>query len=83
MKKRAVKDMFGETVGHKTIKKKVGYKKPKKSKKPKTTKRVAIRDIFDNVVGYKTVKVRKPKTTTKKTTIRKRKTKSKRTTKKK
>jgi hypothetical protein len=78
VKKRKVKGIFGETVGYKTIKKKVGYKKPKK--KPKKTKRVAIRGFFGDVIGYRTVKVRKPKT--KKTTSRKA-TKPKRTIKKK
>jgi len=69
IKKRKIKGFFGQTIGHKTIKKKVGYKKPKK--KPKTTKRVAIRGIFGNVIGYKTVKVRKSKTTKKKTATKK------------
>jgi len=78
IKKRKVKGIFGETVGYKTIKKKVGYKKLKK--KPKKTKRVAIRGFFGDVIGYRTVKVRKPKT--KKTTSRKA-TKPKRTIKKK
>jgi len=68
IKKRKIKGFFGETVGYKTIKKKVGYKKPKK--KPKKTKRVAIRNIFGEVIGYKTVKIRKPKTRKKKTTTR-------------
>lgn len=83
IKKRKIKGFFGETVGYKTIKKKVGYKKP--TKKPKKTKRVAIRGIFGEVIGYRTVKVRKPKTTKKKTTtkITKRKTKPKRATQKK
>ena len=78
-KKRKIKGMFGRTVGYETIKKKVGYKKPKK------TKRVAIRGIFGNVIGYRTVKVRKPKATKKKTTTKKtkRKTKPKKTTRKK
>lgn len=66
VKKRRITGVFGETVGHKTIKKKVGYKKPKK--KPKKTKRVAIRNIFGEVTGYRTVKVRKPKTTARKKT---------------
>jgi len=86
IKKRKIKGIFGQTVGHKTIKKKVGYKKPKKSakKKPKT-KRVAIRGIFGDVIGYKTVKVRTPKATAKKTTTKKtkRKTKPKKATRKK
>jgi len=83
VKKRKIKGFLGETVGYETIKKKVGYKKPKK--KPKKTKRVAVRDIFGNVIRYRTVKVRKPKTTKKKTTTKKtrRKTKPKRTTRKK
>ncbi len=70
VKKRKIKGFFGQTVGHKTIKKKVGYKKPKK-KKPKKTRRVAIRNIFGEVTGYRTVKIRKPKTTKKRTTTRK------------
>jgi hypothetical protein len=63
VKKRRTTGIFGQTVGYKTIKKKVGYKKPKK--KPKKTRRVAIRNIFGVVTGYRTVKVRKttPKTT--------------------
>ena len=61
-KKRKIKGFLGETVGYKTIKKKVGYKKPKK------TKRVAIRGIFGEVVGYRIVKIRKPKTPKKKAT---------------
>jgi len=69
IKKRRIKGIFGDTVGYETIKKKVGYKKPKK--KPKKTKRVAIRDIWGDVIGYRTVKIRKPKTTKKKTTARK------------
>ena len=90
IKKRKIKGFFGETVGYKTIKKKVGYKKPKK--KPEKTKRVAIRGFFGEVIGYRTVKVRKPKTTkktstrkTKKktTSSRKAKTKTKRTARKK
>lgn len=82
IKKRKVKGIFGGTIGHKTIKKKVGYKKPKKT--PRKTKRVAVRDIFGNVTRYRTVKIRKPKATKKKTTTKKtkRKTKSKRTTRK-
>jgi len=83
IKKRRITGIFGETVGYKTIKKKVGYKKPKK--KPKTTKRVAIRDVFGDLIGYRTVKIRKPKTTKKKASTKKtkRKTKPKRTTQKK
>jgi hypothetical protein len=65
IKKRRVTGFLGETVGHKTIKKKVGYKKPKK--KTKTTRRVAVHGIFGEVTGYRTVKIRKPKTTKKKT----------------
>ena len=82
VKKRRITGFFGETVGHKTIKKKVGYKKPKK--KPKKTRRVAIRNVFGEVTGYRTVKIRKPKTTKKKPTTRKTKkrtTSSKKTTK--
>jgi len=37
IKKRRITGIFGQTVGYQTIKKKVGYKKPKK--KPKTTKK--------------------------------------------
>ena len=83
IKKRRIRGIFGQTVGYQTIKKKVGYKKPKK--KPKTTKRVAVRGIFGDVIGYRTVKVRKPKTTKKKATTKKtkRKTKAKSTTRKK
>jgi len=84
VKKRKIKGIFGETIGHKTIKKKVGYKKPKK--KPKKTKSVAIRGIFGDVIGYRTVKVRQAKTTKKKTTKkkpRKKTTKPKKTTRKK
>lgn len=78
IKKRKVKGFLGETVGYKTIKKKVGYKKPKK--KPKKTKRVAIRGIFGDVIGYRTVKVRQvKKTAKKKPTRKKKKTASKRT----
>lgn len=43
-KKRKIKGFLGVTVGHQTIKKKIGYKKPKK--KPKTTRRVVVKDIF-------------------------------------
>lgn len=75
IKKRRVTGMLGQTVGYQTVKKKVGYKKPKKT--PKKTRRVAIRDIFGNVIGYKTVKVKESKT------VKKKRTKSKRTTKKK
>jgi len=75
IKKRRIKGFFGETVGHKTIKKKVGYKKPKK--KPKKTKRVAIRDIFGDVIGYRTVRVRQSTTTKKKTASKKKTTKKK------
>ena len=71
VKKRKIKGFFGETIGHKTIKKKVGYKKPKKKPTTKKTKRVAVRNFFGNVVGYRTVKVRQPKKTKKKTTARK------------
>lgn len=43
IKKRKVKGLFGITVGHKTIKKKVGYKKPRKKltgrKRKRKTKR--------------------------------------------
>ena len=83
IKKRKIKGFLGETVGYKTIKKKVGYKKPKK--KPKKTKRVAIRGFFGEVIEYRTVKVRKPKATKKKATTKKtkKKTKPKRTTRKK
>ena len=83
IKKRKVKGILGSTIGHKTIKKKVGYKKPKKT--PKKTKRVAIRGTFGNVIGYKTVKIRKPKATKKKTATKKtqRKTKPRGTTRKK
>jgi len=84
IKKRRVKGIFGDTVGYKTIKKKVGYKKPKK--KPKKTKRVAIRGVFGDVVGYRTVKVRQAKTTKKKTAKkrpRKKTAKLKKTTRKK
>jgi len=75
IKKRKVKGILGGTVGYKTIKKKVGYKKPKKT--PKKTKRVAIKGIFGNVIGYKTVKVRTPKAIKKKTTTKKTKRKKK------
>ena len=77
LKKRRVTGVFGQTIGYKTIKKKVGYKKPKK--KPKTTKRVAIRDIFGNVIGYRTVKVRETKKAKKKTTVKKTKRRKKST----
>jgi hypothetical protein len=63
VKKRRIKGWFGETVGHETIKKKVGYKKPKR--KPKKTRKVAIRGFFGEVIGYRTVKIRKHKTTKK------------------
>jgi len=76
IKKRKIKGFFGTTVGYETIKKKIGYKKPKK--KPKETKRVTIRGIFGDVIGYRTVKVRQTKTTKKKTTTKK--TKKKTTT---
>ena len=75
IKKRKIKGIFGQTVGYQTIKKKVGYKKPKKT--PKKTKRVAIRGIFGDVIGYKTIKVRTPKATRKKTTTKKTKGKTK------
>lgn len=82
IKKRKVKGFLGETIGHKTIKRKVGYKKPKK--KPRKTRRVAIRDIFGDVIGYRTVKVRKPKAAKKKVTrSRKKKTRRRRTTRRK
>jgi hypothetical protein len=82
VKKRKVKGFFGETIGHKTVKRKVGYKKPKK--KPRKTRRVAIRGIFGEVIGYRTVKVRKPKAAKKKITrSRKKKTKRRRTTRRK
>ena len=69
IKKRKIKGFLGQTIGHKTIKKKVGYKKPKK--KPKKTKRVAIRGFFGDVIGYKTIKARKSKATKKKTATKK------------
>lgn len=78
-KKRKIKGFFGATMGYETIKRKVGYKKPKK--KPKKTKRVAVRDIFGDVIGYRTVKVRQSKTIKKKTTSKK-KTKKKKPRKK-
>ena len=62
IKKRKVKGFFGETVGYKTIKKKVGYKKPKK--KPKTTKKKT---------SSKKRTTSKSKRTTKKKTTKKRK----------
>lgn len=74
IKKRKIKGFLGETVGHETIKMKVGYKKPKK--KTKRTKRVAIRDFWGDVVGYRTVKARKAKTAKKKTIARKAKKKT-------
>jgi len=57
IRKRRIKGVFGQTIGYKTIKKRVGYKKPKK--KARKTKRVPIRNIFGVVVGHKTVKIRK------------------------
>jgi len=75
IKKRKIKGFLGETVGHKTIKKKVGYKKPKK--KPKKTRRITIRDVWGNVTGYRTVKVRQAKTTKKKTASKRTKRKKK------
>jgi len=83
IKKRKIKGIFGQTVGHKTIKKKVGYKKPKKKPITRKTKRVAVRDIFGNVTGYRTVKVRKPKTTSsKKATTSRRASRKKKTARK-
>ncbi len=79
VKKRRVTGIFGDTVGYETIKKKVGYKKPKK--KPKTTKRVAMRNFWGEVIGYRTVKVRKPKTAKEKTATRKKKSSRKKKTK--
>jgi hypothetical protein len=76
IKKRRITGIFRQTVGYKTIKKKVGYKKPKK--KPKKTRRIAIRNIFGEVIGYRTVKIRKAKTT-KKTTRKKTKSKTTKT----
>ncbi len=57
--KRKVSGLFG---GYQTIKKKVGYKKPKKQT---NKKRVAVRDVFGNITGYRTVKTRKRKATKK------------------
>ena len=70
IKKRRITGLFGDTVGYETIKKKVGYKKPKKK-----TRRVAVRGLFGQVVGYRTVKIRKPKAAKK--TSRSKKEKSK------
>jgi hypothetical protein len=50
IKKRKVRDPYlGHVVGHSTIKKKVGYKKPKKKKttKKKTTRKKKQKDIWD------------------------------------
>jgi len=42
VKKRKIKDpLFGITLGHKTIKKKVGYKKPRKKPAGRKRKRIA------------------------------------------
>ncbi len=49
--KRKVKGMFGETIGHKTIKKKVGYKKTKKTTKKKTTKKKTIKKKGGGLYG--------------------------------
>lgn len=54
--KEKVKDGWGNVVGYKTVKHKVGYKKEKK-----TVKRIPIRDFLGNITGYKTVKVRAKK----------------------
>lgn len=46
IKKKRVKDkFFGRTIGHKTIKVKAGYKKPKKIKKPKKRKKPKIKKL--------------------------------------
>ena len=39
IEKRAERDIFGNVVGYKTIKRKIGYKKPKSSVKKATTRR--------------------------------------------
>jgi hypothetical protein len=59
VRKRKVKGFLGETEGYETIRKKVGYKKPKK--KAQKTRRVAVRGLFGEVVKYRTVKIRKAK----------------------
>lgn len=77
IKKRKIKEpYFGTTIGHKTIKKKVGYKKPKSKKKKRVP---AERDIFGDVIRWKyvTVKPKKKSTTKKKKTTRKTKSKKK------
>jgi hypothetical protein len=48
VRKREVKGFLGETDGYKTIRKKVGYKEPKK--KAQKTRRVAVRGLFGEVV---------------------------------
>lgn len=53
IKKIKQKDGFGNVVGYKTIKRKVGYKKDKRR-----TRRVPIRNLFGFIVGYKTVRVK-------------------------
>jgi hypothetical protein len=63
IEKRAVRGWFGEAVGYKTVKRKVGYKKPK----PAKTKRVAVRDSWGDIVRYRTVKIKKTKPKTKDT----------------
>ena len=79
IKKRKVRGLMGDVIGHETIKKKVGYKKPK----PKKKKRVpAEYDIFGNIIRWKYVAV-KPKKTTKRKTRKKKPTAKKKATKKK
>jgi hypothetical protein len=59
VRKRKLEGFLGETEGYETIKKKVGYKKPKK--KAQETRRYAVRGLFGEVVKYRTVKIRKAK----------------------
>jgi hypothetical protein len=71
IKKRKVSGLFG---GYQTIKKKVGYKKPKKQR---NKKRVAVRDIFGSITGYRTVRTTRKRKATKKINSRRKKRKTK------
>jgi len=48
IKKKKIKNALGYPIGHKTIKRKVGYKKPKKTKIKKTRKR-KLKTIWDEL----------------------------------
>jgi hypothetical protein len=67
---------FGTTIGHKTIKKKVGYKKQKAKKKKRVP---AEYDFFGNVIRWKYVSSKLKNKSTKKKTITKKKSAKKKT----